>query len=160
MRHKTRIKRRVPDRGSQGLRAGGSGGEGGGISGSGNSSSGIGTSNIGAELGTIGTTSRGRTSDIGGTRSARSLSPYSPNARRGEGYAAGRSEAGAAEAGITGRDRGPTLGIHRAGLGAHLLLPAVSVGAAWLLDLAIRFLENSVEYTAKHHIISGEEKSF
>lgn len=57
---------------------------------------------------------------------------------------------------MAGRDRGPTLGMHRAGLGAHLLLPAVSVGAAWLLDLFIRAVENHVEWTAKHHIISGE----
>lgn len=90
-----------------------------------------------------------------GSRS-RSLSPHSRLPLRGAGVAAGSFEAGTPEASVAGRDRGPTLGIHRAGLGAHLLLPAVSVGAAWLLDLFIRFLENRVEYTAKHHIISGK----
>lgn len=96
---------------------------------------------------------RGSLADADETR-ARSLSPYS-HARRGAGNAAGSIEAGAPEAAVAKRDRGPTLAMHRAGLGAHLLLPAVSVGAAWLLDLFIRFLENSLEYTAKHHIISG-----
>lgn len=80
-----------------------------------------------------------------------SLSPFSTT-RRG----AGNLEAPAPESGVTGRDRGPALAIHRAGLGAHLLLPAVSVGAAWLLDLCIRWVENRVPYTAQHHIISGE----
>lgn len=87
---------------------------------------------------------------------SRSHSPRSRPTLRGGGMAAGSLEAGAAEAGVAGRDRGPTLGIHRAGLGAHLLLPAVSVGAAWLLDLFIRAVENHVEWTAKHHVISGE----
>eukprot|EP00903_Cladosiphon_okamuranus_P021043 g19335.t1 len=86
---------------------------------------------------------------------SRSLSPHSRPPLRGAGLAAGSLEAGAAEASVAGRDRGPTLGMHRAGLGAHLLLPAVSVGAAWLLDLFIRAVENNVEWTAKHHIISG-----
>ncbi|CAM9963997.1 unnamed protein product, partial [Ectocarpus sp. 4 AP-2014] len=86
---------------------------------------------------------------------SRSLSPRSRPALRGAGIAGSLLEAGTPEASVAGRDRGPTLGIHRAGLGAHLLLPAVSVGAAWLVDLFIRFLENRVEYTAKHHIISG-----
>ncbi|CAN0249544.1 unnamed protein product, partial [Scytosiphon promiscuus] len=92
---------------------------------------------------------------IGGSSRSRSLSPHSRPPLRGAGMAAGSLEAGTPEASVAGRDRGPTLGMHRAGLGAHLLLPAVSVGAAWLLDLFIRFLENRVEYTAKHHIISG-----
>ncbi|CAM9932955.1 unnamed protein product [Pylaiella littoralis] len=86
---------------------------------------------------------------------SRSHSPRSRPPVRGAGMAAGSLEAGAAEAGVARRDRGPTLGMHRAGLGAHLLLPAVSVGAAWLLDLFIRAVENHVEWTAKHHIISG-----
>lgn len=98
-----------------------------------------------------------RPEDSGGP-TRRSLSPFS---RRGQGALdtagpAATTAAGAPEAGIAGRDRGPTLAIHRAGLGAHLLLPAVSVGAAWLLDLAIRFVENRVRYTAEHHILSGE----
>lgn len=93
---------------------------------------------------------------LGGTgHRSRSLSPRSRPPLRGAGMAAGSLEAGAPEASVAGRDRGPTLGMHRAGLGAHLLLPAVSVGAAWLLDLFIRAVENHVEWTAKHHIISG-----
>lgn len=103
---------------------------------------------------TRGAVSGSRRADKEEVAHSRSLSPYS--ARRGQGLTAGSLDAAAPEAGVAGRDRGPTLAIHRAGLGAHLLLPAVSVGAAWLVDLCIRFLENSVEWTAKHHIISGE----
>lgn len=93
---------------------------------------------------------------LGSNHRSRSLSPRSRPPLRGAGLAAGSLEAGAPEAAVAGRDRGPTLGMHRAGLGAHLLLPALSVGAAWLLDLFIRAVENHVEWTAKHHIISGE----
>lgn len=127
-----------------GLGGGDSDGRGGGIVGGGGGGGGSGSNRVG----------RGSLADTDEIR-ARSLSPYS-HPRRGAGNAAGSIEAGAPEAAVAKRDRGPTLAMHRAGLGAHLLLPAVSVGAAWLLDLFIRFLENSLEYTAKHHIISGE----
>eukprot|EP00904_Undaria_pinnatifida_P004987 jgi/Undpi1/1618/HiC_scaffold_11.g05008.m1 len=138
--------------GSSGLGGGrdGVGGAGGAIGGGLGDTDGRGGSSGGSSSNRVG---RGSLADPDDTR-ARSLSPYA-HPRRGAGNAAGIIEAGAPEAAVAKRDRGPTLAIHRAGLGAHLLLPAVSVGAAWLLDLFIRFLENSLEYTAKHHIISG-----
>ncbi|CAN0370193.1 unnamed protein product [Discosporangium mesarthrocarpum] len=57
--------------------------------------------------------------------------------------------------GLEGYDQSPTLSIHKAGLGAHLTLLALSVALAWAVDLAIRGAEYRVSYTAKHHIISG-----
>ena len=143
----------TPNPNSSGLGGGrdGVGGAGGAIGGGLGDTDGRGGSSGGSSSNRVG---RGSLADPDDTR-ARSLSPYA-HPRRGAGNAAGIIEAGAPEAAVAKRDRGPTLAIHRAGLGAHLLLPAVSVGAAWLLDLFIRFLENSLEYTAKHHIISGE----
>lgn len=140
--HKSRA---APDRGRQGL----GGGAGGGIAGRGHG--------LGGGLPGFDDASVVGSSDAGSNNHrSRSLSPRSRPPLRGAGIAGSALEAGTPEASVAGRDRGPTLGIHRAGLGAHLLLPAVSVGAAWLVDLFIRFLENRVEYTAKHHIISGE----
>ncbi|CAN0511866.1 unnamed protein product, partial [Ectocarpus sp. 12 AP-2014] len=133
--------RASPDRGRQGL---------GGAAAPGTTGRGLGGGLPGFDDANLGTSDTGSNN-----HRSRSLSPRSRPALRGAGIAGSLLEAGTPEASVAGRDRGPTLGIHQAGLGAHLLLPAVSVGAAWLVDLFIRFLENRVEYTAKHHIISG-----
>ncbi|CAM9766136.1 unnamed protein product, partial [Ectocarpus fasciculatus] len=141
------VGRAAPDRGRQGL---GGAAAAGGLAGGGRGHG------LGDGLPGFDDSNLVGSSDTGGNNHrSRSLSPRSRPALRGAGIAGSALEAGTPEASVAGRDRGPTLGIHRAGLGAHLLLPAVSVGAAWLVDLFIRFLENRVEYTAKHHIISG-----
>lgn len=55
---------------------------------------------------------------------------------------------------MTGHDRGPTLHTHQSDLGVHRMLPAVSVGTTWLMVMCIHFLESSMDYTAKHSVIS------